>query len=552
MLALMPTQALAKLPRPGRALTTCEGFTTYDEIGELFAAYEADFPEIARAFSAGVSVDGRDIWALLVSANPDEESDEPEIRVVGGIHGNECMSVELVARLAEAIVGSYGDDQLISDLIDGSEIVLVPLINPDGYSSETATRENSNGIDLNRNFGFAWVGRDDKPFSEPETRAIRDLSIARSFNLGISYHTVANYVNSPWNYTPIHPPDDELFTRMGEAYALDSGYQVVFGWDWYGIFGDLNDWSYGARGTFDWTIELRSDLEMEWSTHESGVLEFLSFALRGVSGTVTDTETGEPLLARIEVEPEGAPIFSDPDVGDYHRILLPGTYSLTAFAPGFEPKTIGAVDVPEQGIVEVDFELERKPTESNEYAFQVVEMTLPREIGFEFENTAYLNDTLAWDALGAPDRWFYAMSPGGSVTLDMGAAGTIGDVEGPDLVVVSATLSDDPVDILLSENLDGPFRFAASGSGDVEVDIAAADLQAIRFVKVTDRGDGRFNDEFAGYDLDAVVDITRAPYAPLPPIEEPIDYTPGGCMCTITAAPSEEGLLDLMATLLGP
>jgi hypothetical protein len=546
---LLPISAPAKIPYAKRSLTSCSGFISNDEIGKLFAAYEAQLPELARAFSIGTSVDGREIWALVLSANPAEESAEPEIRIVGGIHGNECMSVELVVELAEHVIGSYGDDSFFSEIVDRTQITFVPVVNPDGYSTDTASRENANGIDLNRNFGFAWIGHGPSPFSEPEVKALRDLSLDMSFVLGISYHTVADYVNSPWNYTPHHPPDEELFSEMGNAYAGDSGYQVVFGWDWYGIFGDLNDWSYGIGGTFDWTIEMRSDLDMEWSIHQAGIVRFLSFALRGVSGMVTDLETGEPIYSRIDVEPEGAPVFTDPDVGDYHRILLPETYSLTATAPGYESKTVQAVDVPNDDLIVVDFALEPKPTKSNDYAFQVAEMTLPREIDIEFESVEYLNDTLVWDALGPPDRWVYSLSPGGSITLDMGADSWIGDVDGPDLVVVSGTLSDDPVRVLVAQNLDGPFRLAASGSGDVEVDIGLTEFQTIRYVRVVDDGNGPFNDELAGYDLDAVVNITRAPYVPLPPINE-VEYTPGGCQCRTGVQAGGISFIDLAATLI--
>ena len=78
LLALISVEALAKIPRPGRALTSCEGFATNDELGALFEMYEAQLPQIAKAFSIGTSVGGREIWALLVSASPDEESAEKE------------------------------------------------------------------------------------------------------------------------------------------------------------------------------------------------------------------------------------------------------------------------------------------------------------------------------------------------------------------------------------------------------------------------------------------------------------------------------------------
>ncbi|MCP4678789.1 MAG: hypothetical protein GY854_25540 [Deltaproteobacteria bacterium] len=567
----------AKDPRIPRALTSCANYISHQEIGELLKGYEETFPDIARAFSIGTSIEGREIWAILLSAGPDVESIEPEIRIVGGIHGNECMSVELVVEIIEVLVGNYGDDEFTSDLIDGAEIVFVPVINPDGYSGDSAARVNANGVDLNRNLGFAWTGEGSAPFSEPETRAVRDLSLDSSFVLGLSYHTVASYVNAPWNYTPFHPADEDLFQAIGEAYAGSSGYKVTFGWDWYGIYGDLNDWSLGTTGTFDWTIEMRSDRDMQEAVHASGLAGFLSFAFIGINGVVTDSATGEPLRARILVDPEGAPIFTDPDVGDYHRILLPGTYSLTALSPGYETTVVHNIVVPDEGTVSVDFQLDPSDEAAPNYAFAVNAMTLPREIGIRFKTVQYLNDTMVWDTLGPPDGWVYSLSPGGSITVDMGPGSLIEDTDGPDLQILSGTYSEDPARVLVAADADGPFCDVADGKGSIFADIAPCGLEAIRYVRIVDEGNGLFNDENPGYDLDAVADITRAPVppdaGPAPDTDVDIDtdvdadadsdtdsdvdsgddglsYSAAGCGCIATGAPQRGSVSRLLTMLL--
>ena len=173
-----------------------------------------------------------------MSAEPLVESAEPEIRIVGGIHGNECMSVDIVLEIIEMLVTGYGDDPSITELLDSSEIVFVPLANPDGYSRTPARRSNAKGVDINRNFGFAWLGEGESPFSEPETDAIRSLSQGASFTVGLTYHTVDKYVNSPWNYTPHHPPDEQLLEAMGMHMRATRDTDRVFGWDWYDIYGD--------------------------------------------------------------------------------------------------------------------------------------------------------------------------------------------------------------------------------------------------------------------------------------------------------------------------
>lgn len=507
-LVAIAADASAKIPDPARALTSCAAFTSYDELGPLLESYEASYPDIARAFSAGKSVQGRDIWGLVISNDPGAESDEPEIRIVGAHHGDECISVDLVLAIAEWLATSYGDDAFASDLVDNAELVLVPLVNPDGYSSRPAVRENVNGVDINRNYHFAWFGNGAAPFSEPETRAVRDLGKDHAFALGLSYHTRADYINGPWNYTPHHPWDEALVAAIAAAYDGTSPYQTVFGWDWYTIDGDLNDWSYGAHGTLDWTIELRSDTQMQLGIHGPGLTSFLSYVFVGVEGLVTDAKTGEPLLARIEIEPRGAPIFTDPAVGDFHRVLLAGAYEITAVANGYAPLT-KQVQVPADDTVIADFALERG---GGYTAFAVAGMTLPRAIANgEFTAATYLNETMVFDALGVPDGTFYSLSPKGTLTLDLGAGAEVVDRDGADLRVVSGTGSDDPVLVLVGESEDGPFVQVGSGQGDIDVDIAESGLKKARYVRLVDVSDGPFNEAYAGYDADAVLNLSPPP-----------------------------------------
>jgi len=52
-------------------------------------------------------------------------------------------------------------------------------------------------------------------------------------------------------------------------------------------------------------------------------------------GLVTDAVTGQPLDATVDVAEIGKIVRTDPDVGDYHRLLLPGTWTLLCHAEGY-------------------------------------------------------------------------------------------------------------------------------------------------------------------------------------------------------------------------
>jgi hypothetical protein len=119
--------------------------------------------------SIGASVQGRD---LVVESNFDLTSSIRPANItliVGGLHGDEKATVALVATFRETLVARQDVR---------SPLVMMPLANPDGFVANT--RYNANGVDLNRNCEMSWDSESAEPsgshpWSEPETRAIRDF-----------------------------------------------------------------------------------------------------------------------------------------------------------------------------------------------------------------------------------------------------------------------------------------------------------------------------------------------------------------------------------------
>ncbi len=113
-----------------------------------------------RRLVVGHSVKERPIVALVRGPN-----DAPrKILVVGCIHGNECAGLAIVSALERA------------PLVKGVQLWLVPEMNPDGTAADT--RQNADGVDLNRNFPYQWEKvtgptyySGPRALSEPETRA---------------------------------------------------------------------------------------------------------------------------------------------------------------------------------------------------------------------------------------------------------------------------------------------------------------------------------------------------------------------------------------------
>jgi N-acetylmuramoyl-L-alanine amidase/Zinc carboxypeptidase len=108
----------------------------------------------------GHSARGRPIRALRVGS----PRARVKLLVVGAVHGNEPAGKAVVARLRRARPPR------------GTALWLVEDANPDGAAGDT--RQNANGVDLNRNFPYRWAPLDGVyesgpgPLSEPESQAL--------------------------------------------------------------------------------------------------------------------------------------------------------------------------------------------------------------------------------------------------------------------------------------------------------------------------------------------------------------------------------------------
>jgi hypothetical protein len=80
------------------------------------------------------------------------------------------------------------------------------------------------------------------------------------------------------------------------------------------------------------------------------MLAYLETAQMGVHGLLSDASTGSPLYGCVQVVSNAQPVFTDPQLGDYHRMLLPGTYQLTFSAPGYQSRTVTGVVVSQVGL----------------------------------------------------------------------------------------------------------------------------------------------------------------------------------------------------------
>jgi len=390
-----------RLPHPGslyehQMSLTIDEFTedwdtypTYQGYLDMMAQYAGSFPDICRLDTFGVSVQGRLLLAMKISDNPGQEEDEPEFLYTSTMHGDETVGYVLMLRLIDYLLNQYGqptaEGERVTRLVNEMEIWINPLFNPDGtykggnHTVTGAIRGNAHFVDLNRDFpdrindpNNTTVGR------EPETAAMMLFVAAQNSNLSANFHGGARVVNYPWdNGAPSGTysacPDDAWFVDLSLTYSLANpdlltgGFPngITNGCQWYAVFGGRQDWIYWWHGGRETTIELwntknppGSALPQRWINNKESFLAYMEEALKGIRGIVTDAITGEPLAAKIDIAGiPNVPVFTDPEAGDYHRLLRPGTYTVMVSAPEHFSDTLLNVVVVDTGAARLNVAL---------------------------------------------------------------------------------------------------------------------------------------------------------------------------------------------------
>ncbi len=195
------------------------------------------YPNLADIFSIGESVLGKNIWCIKIT-NEDNKAHKFSCLIDGCIHGDEWEAGEACLYLAEYLLINFNINTSITDILNNTEMYIIPLVNPDGRTANE--RFTDNGVDPNRNFDIFFgkllrghsirIGKlfgrinipvvkffsndpfkyywncGKRPFSEPETQSLRDLMIElnnNNFSFYVNTHTSLHCVAAPWlSYKP--------------------------------------------------------------------------------------------------------------------------------------------------------------------------------------------------------------------------------------------------------------------------------------------------------------------------------------------------------------
>ena len=359
-------------PAPGRTsglpLQPGERADGYRRLGDYYADMQmlaTKHPKRARMVKlAEPTLEGRDMFALeiaddVVAAATDGR---PTFFVDGVHHAREWPSSEYTIMFAFDLLESYGKQDRITKLLKKIRVVVVPVVNPDGFTHsreglamertepevalaaaglDTYWRKNkrsltgalyaaggvtpygnldAHGTDPNRNYPFYWGGEgggDDPtsqtyggaaPYAEPEARNISGYLKAHQVTAYLTNHTSGQLCMRPWGYTADDSPDGEFQEALGERMCAFHEYRNQIGLSLYPTAGTSRDWSYGALRTIVYTFEHNQEFHPDYASEIP-----MTYALNRPAWLVLAEAAADPrnhgvVTGRVQGAPAGATV----------------------------------------------------------------------------------------------------------------------------------------------------------------------------------------------------------------------------------------------------
>ncbi|MBB5787759.1 M14 family zinc carboxypeptidase [Jiangella mangrovi] len=277
--------AVATEPSPSSADAEAAGLPSGNTAYRTLADYEADMaalvaehPDLVKPVTLPYpTTSGRTVRGIEISTNVQADDGKPVFVDVGMHHGNEFPSGELTMEYAIDLVESAAaGDRYVTRLLDRARVVVVPIVNVDGFVR--GRRQTDTNTDMNRNYGMGWLPISTggaAPWSEPETRNIEWLLSTRQAVVFNTQHTCIQVVLYPPLQLAAGPAQD-----VGRLHALASEIAAIYGPGYdalpsaedYETTGEAIDWAYYATRGLSITTETCPDSGVA-RTYQTQVLD---------------------------------------------------------------------------------------------------------------------------------------------------------------------------------------------------------------------------------------------------------------------------------------
>ena len=369
-----------------------DAYPTYEQYDSIMHKFATDYPQICKYHNLGSLQSGRKIMAIQLGDSIDFDINEPQFFYTSTMHGDETVGYIMSLRLIEYLLQNYNSNARVKYLMDNVDIWINPLANPDGtyYTGNSsvngAKRYNMNNVDINRNFPDPEDGpHPDGNTYQAETQIFMNFADSMHFTMSANMHSGAEVVNYPWDTWSQLPADDDWWVRVSKTFAdsaqynSPNGYMTMFGtgytngYQWYSVWGSRQDYMNYFKHCREVTLELsntkllpESQLQDHWNYLRPSLLNYLQEVTYGIRGKITDSITGQPLHAKVEIlnhDIDSSLIYSS-DSGYYFRPIFTGNYDVKYSAKGYKSKIFSISAINNSAIIK-DVQLATGPDAIN-------------------------------------------------------------------------------------------------------------------------------------------------------------------------------------------
>jgi Zinc carboxypeptidase len=274
-----------------------DNYYTLDRLYQALKALNAAYPEFTTLEVAGKSEEGRPLYAMTVN-NPKTGAplDKPGVYVDGNMHGNEIQGGDISLYLLDYLLGNYGKNPEVTQLIDRACFYVVPVVNVDGryhFFADANTSSSNRGLRIPTDDDHDGLVDED-----PED----DLDGDGNICLMRIKDPFGRFKTDPEDarlMIPVKPGEKAEWTILGEEGIDNDGDGRInedgdgyvdpnrnWGFDWAPPYVESGSGEYpfsgtGTRGLADWILA-KTNICVGWSYHNMGGMILRGPARKGL------------------------------------------------------------------------------------------------------------------------------------------------------------------------------------------------------------------------------------------------------------------------------
>jgi len=272
-------------------------YYTLDQVYEALEALNKAYPELTTLEVVGKTEEGRPIYVMTIN-NPKtgKALDKPGIWTDGNIHGNEIQGGEICLYTIDYLLGNYGKNKEVTELVDKKCFYFCPVVNPDGrYHFMT----DPNDPNSNRSLRIPTDDDKDGLYDEDAPDDLDGDGNITRMRKRDPFGRFKTHPDDPRLMVRVKPGEKGEWTVLGDEGIDNDGDGRVnedaegyvdpnrnWGFDWapeyvQGGAGEYPFSGVGLKGLGEWAVE-RTNICVAWSFHNTGGMNLRGPARKGL------------------------------------------------------------------------------------------------------------------------------------------------------------------------------------------------------------------------------------------------------------------------------